>query len=91
MMITPIEPGQTLHVTGNSTSQIEDELSAAVVLLRHRAREARQGILITRLGPGTYTIACDSSVPCGVTDERDTWTSQGLCSGPEVAAKDLPQ
>ena len=88
-MITPIEPGQTLHVTGNSTSHIEDELSAAVVLVRHRAQEARQGILITRLGPGTYTVACDAGVPCGVTDERDTWTFLGLCSGPDVPAEGL--
>ncbi|PVZ55177.1 hypothetical protein [Arthrobacter sp. H-02-3] len=90
-MITPLEPGQTLHVTGSSASNIEDELSAAVVLLRQRARDARQGILITRLGPGTYTVACDASVPYGVTDERDIWTSQGLCCGPDAAARDLPQ
>jgi hypothetical protein len=73
---------QTVHATGKSTSHIDDELSAAVVLVRHRVQEARQGIVITRLGPGKYTVACDASVPYGVKDERDTWTAQGLCPDP---------
>jgi len=76
-MITPIEPGRTLRITGSSKSQIENELSTAVVLVRQRAREALQGILITRLGPGSYTVAVDASVPYGITEERDTWTAQG--------------
>lgn len=84
MMITPIEPGRNFHITGNNTSQIENELSAAVVLVRQRAQEARQGILITRLGPGLFTVACDATVPYGVTDERDMWTSRGLCSDPDI-------
>jgi hypothetical protein len=50
------------------------------VLVRQRAQEARQGILVTRLGPGSYTVACDTSVPYGVTDERDTWIAQGTAS-----------
>lgn len=88
-MITPIEPGQILYVTGNSTSQIEDELSDAVVLVRQQAHDSHQGILITRLGPGSYTVALDAGVPFGVTDERDAWTSQGLSCDSGPAAKGL--
>jgi hypothetical protein len=76
MLITPIEPGQPLHITGNSTSHIEAELSTAVVFVRQQTHQVRQGILITRFGPGTYTGGLDASVPYGVTDERDTWTSR---------------
>ncbi|UVJ38111.1 hypothetical protein [Arthrobacter sp. CJ23] len=78
MMITRIESGEVLHVTGNSTSHIEDELSTAVVLVRQRAQEVQQGILVTRLGPASYTVALDEGIPYGVTDERDEWTSRGL-------------
>jgi hypothetical protein len=79
-MITAIEPGRNLRITGSSKSQIENELSTAVVLVRQRAREALHGILITRLGTGSYTVAVDPSVPYGITVERDTWTARGLGS-----------
>jgi hypothetical protein len=71
-MITMMEPGRQCRVTGNSPTQIEDELSTAVVLIHQHAHEVRHGILVTRLDPGTYTVALDPAVPYGMTDERDT-------------------
>ena len=70
-MIKTIDPGRNFHVTGDTKSQIEDDLSTAVVLARQQAPEVRQGILVTRHAPGSYTVALTPTVPYGVTEERD--------------------
>ncbi|TLM83418.1 hypothetical protein FDW83_10715 [Pseudarthrobacter sp. NamE2] len=70
-MIKMTQPGQ-FRITVTHPSQIDAELCAAELLVRPYAHDARQGILVTRLDHGKYTVAPDASVPYGVTDERDT-------------------
>ncbi|MET4096838.1 hypothetical protein ABIB51_003792 [Arthrobacter sp. UYCu712] len=68
-----MEPGRYFHITAQSQHQIDDDLSAAAESTRaHAASEGWMGVLVTRHGPDTYTVALSASVPYGVTLKRDT-------------------
>lgn len=53
-----------------SASEVQEGLEAAVAALIKRASsDFCSGILVTRHDPGSYTVALDSSVPFGETQE----------------------
>lgn len=69
-MITTLKAGSAYHVTGVKPQSIQEDLNSAVELARHHAlHDGRQGILVTRLGPGSFTVALSAEVPYGVTQE----------------------
>lgn len=69
-MITTVKAGSTYHVMGDNPWSIQEDLSAAVEMARHEAmKDRRQGILVTRLGPGSFTVALSTNVPYGITQE----------------------
>jgi hypothetical protein len=59
-----------VDVRVDSARQIEERLNAAVRDLQPLAASARQGILVTRLNPGHYSISLSEDVPVGLTRER---------------------
>jgi hypothetical protein len=64
-MITTVKAG-TYRVTGDNAWSVQEDLSAAVEIARHKAMEdGQQGILGTRLGPGSFTVALSTKVPYG--------------------------
>ncbi|MDP9888739.1 hypothetical protein LFT44_18950 [Arthrobacter sp. FW306-05-C] len=69
-MITTVQAGSTYHVRGDNPWIIQEDLTAAVEIARHEAmKDGRQGILVTRLGPGSFTVALSTKVPYGTTQE----------------------
>jgi hypothetical protein len=69
-MITTTATGRTYHVTGHNPQLIEDDLNLAVELARQQAmEEGRHGVLVTRLEPGSFTVAVSADVPYGITRE----------------------
>ncbi|RAM36794.1 hypothetical protein [Arthrobacter globiformis] len=69
-MITTIETGRSYHVTGDKPQSIQQELDSAVELARYQAmKDGGHGILVTRLGPGTFTVTVSADVPYGTTQE----------------------
>lgn len=69
-MITTLKAGSTYRVTGDNPQSIQEDLNSAVELARHQAmQDGRHGILVTRLGPGSFTVALSAEVPYGTTQE----------------------
>jgi len=69
-MITTTETGRIYHVAGDKPQQIEDDLNAAVELIRREAiKEGLYGILVTRHAPAAFTVAVSADVPYGVIRE----------------------
>lgn len=68
-MITTLKAGSVYHVTGDEPRSIQEDLDSCVELARHHALDGRHGILVTRLGPGSFTVALSAEVPYGVTQE----------------------
>lgn len=72
-MITPIDDGRQLHITGDTAATIQADINTAVELIKiHAIEEGKHGILVTRHGPGNYTVAISSNVPYGQTLEKRT-------------------
>ncbi|MEV7133726.1 hypothetical protein AB0N24_12640 [Arthrobacter sp. NPDC093128] len=62
---------EMLEVKVDTARQLEERLNAAVRSLQDVAIRTRaQGILVTRLNPGHYTVSLSDSVPFGVTREQ---------------------
>jgi hypothetical protein len=60
------------HVTADEPQLIAERLDAAEKLAQVRAlSEGTHGILVTRHGPASFTVALSSDVPYGTTQERD--------------------
>lgn len=69
-MITTLNAGSAYHVTGGTPLLIQEDLDSAVELARrHAIQDGRHGIMVTRLGPGSFTVALSAEVPFGVTHE----------------------
>jgi hypothetical protein len=69
-MITTLKAGSTYHVTGDTPQSIQENLDSAVDLARQQAmKDGRHGILVTRLGPASFTVALSAQVPYGTTQE----------------------
>jgi hypothetical protein len=60
----------SVEVRVDTASQIESMLEAAIEKLQPMATLSRQGILVTRLDPGHFSISVSDAVPFGVTLER---------------------
>ncbi|MDQ6740241.1 MAG: hypothetical protein M3021_07720 [Actinomycetota bacterium] len=61
----------TLRVTVNDKANMDDEISAAVDMARENAMKDRQrGILVTREGLASFTVAVSDEVPYGITQEK---------------------
>ena len=64
--------GHTYHVTADEPQLIAERLEAAERSAQERAlREGDHGILVTRHGPTSFTVALSADVPYGITQERD--------------------
>lgn len=71
-MITTREADRYFHITGLTSTEIEDGISTAVSLAHaHSKRDAWEGVLVTRHEPGVYTVNLSSEIPYGITMERD--------------------
>ncbi|MFS2088980.1 hypothetical protein [Paenarthrobacter nicotinovorans] len=71
-MITTVEADRYFHITGLTTTEIEDGISTAVSLAHaHSKRDGWEGVLVTRHEPGVYTVNLSSEIPYGITMERD--------------------
>jgi hypothetical protein len=69
-MITTIKAGSTYHVTGDNPESIQEDLNSADELARHQAmKDGQHGILVTRLGPASFTVTLSTEVPYGTTQE----------------------
>jgi hypothetical protein len=64
--------GPVYHVTADEPQLIAERLDAAEKWAQERAfREGRHGILVTRHGPTSFTVALSLDVPYGTTQELD--------------------
>jgi hypothetical protein len=64
--------GLTYHVMADEPQLIAERLEAAERSAQERAlREGNHGILVTRHGPTSFTVALSADVPYGITQERD--------------------
>jgi hypothetical protein len=64
--------GPVYHVTADEPRLIAERLDAAEKLAQGRAStEGRHGILVTRHGPTSFTVALSLDVPYGTTQELD--------------------
>lgn len=71
-MISTIEAGRTFLVEADAPHEIDRDLNAAVdAALLHAIQDGSQGILVTRHGHSTFTVAVSSKVPYGQTMEED--------------------
>ena len=66
--------GPVYHVTGNQLHLVEKHLDRAVEMAVQQAIESggRHGILVTRHGPGSFTVAVSDEVPYRTTQERES-------------------
>jgi hypothetical protein len=78
-MITTTETGRIYRVVGDKPQLIEEDLNAAVELVRKEAiKEGRHGILVTRHASACFTVAVSADVPYGMTREScDIQTTAG--------------
>ena len=73
------ETGHIYRVTGDTPRMVSEDLNAAVELAQqHAIREGKHGVLVTRHGPASFTVAVSGDVPYGITLERD----QGFLTPP---------
>lgn len=65
--------GPVYYVTGSQPRLIAQNLDTAEELaVKHSLEtDGRHGILITRNGPGSFTVAVSEDVPYGTTHERE--------------------
>lgn len=69
-MITTTQAGGPYVVRGDNPQSIQEDISAAVDIARQQAmKDGRHGILVTRLGPGSFTVTLSKNVPYGTTQE----------------------
>nr|WP_173160779.1 hypothetical protein [Arthrobacter sp. 68b] len=71
-VITTIETGRVYRVTGDTPRTVREDLNTAVELAQqHAMGEGKHGVLVTRHGPASFTVAASVDVPYGVTQERE--------------------
>ena len=67
-------PQRALTVEVKDRKLLEEQLEEAVSTAREwAAQEKSRGILVTRLGPGHFTVGLSDDVPFGVTVECRAW------------------
>lgn len=63
-----------LEVTATDKASMDRELDSAVQIAReHAMRDGRRGILVTRHGAASFTVAVSHHVPFGLTQEKLAW------------------
>ncbi|WP_159825963.1 hypothetical protein [Arthrobacter sp. 9AX] len=73
-MITNAENGRIYRVTGESAHVVNENLNAAVELAQQDAiGEGKHGVLVTRHGHASFTVAVSGDVPYGITRECEHW------------------
>ncbi len=71
-----IEPTSdlTLQVTVTDKATMDAEINIAVDIARRKAmKDRRRGILVTRNGLASFTVAVSEDVPYGITHEEHAW------------------
>lgn len=58
-------PLNALHIAIDDPQTRDEQLDRAVNAIIPTALERRQGILVTKHDPESYTVYVDASVPCG--------------------------
>lgn len=71
--MTTITPELTLTITATDRASLDRQLDDAVTVARTRAMAERRGILVTRHGHDSFTIAVSDAVPFGLTREHQDW------------------
>lgn len=72
--MSAIKPVQPLSIKVIDRDNMELELDKAVSELREQAvMERRCGILVTRHGADSFTVALNEDVPFGLTMEKHDW------------------
>ncbi|MCW2763711.1 MAG: hypothetical protein JWR85_3912 [Marmoricola sp.] len=66
-------PEKSITLTISQRSELEHRLDAAVAELLGPAKKLSQGVLVTRLGPASFTVCLSEQVPYGTTVERVAW------------------
>jgi hypothetical protein len=70
-MISTIEPGEAFFIEAGDPRLLEEELNTAVdAAIQQATEEGRHGILVTRYGNTTFTVAVSAKVPYGQTLEE---------------------
>lgn len=63
-----------IAVAASNRASMDRELDEAVTAAKTRAiRQGRQGILVTRHGYDSFTVALSDAVPFGLTREHQDW------------------
>lgn len=71
-MISTIDTGKAYFVEAHDPRLIEEELNAAEdATIQQAKEEGRYGVLVTRHGYTTFTVAVSAKVPYGQTMEED--------------------
>lgn len=64
----------TISITATDRAGMERQLEEAVAHAKALAlQERRQGILVTRTSPNSFTVALSDMVPFGLTREHQEW------------------
>jgi hypothetical protein len=72
--MTSVDQDLTLTVTATDRAHMDRQLDEAVTVARARAMgEGRRGILVTRHGHGSFTVALSDTVAFGQTREYEDW------------------
>jgi hypothetical protein len=71
--MTTITPELTLTITATDRSSMDRQLNDAVTFAQARAVHQRRGILVTRHGHDSFTVAVSDAVPFGMTREHRAW------------------
>jgi photosystem II stability/assembly factor-like uncharacterized protein len=71
-VIMTTETGRIYRVTGDTPRMVSEDLDAAAELAQqHAMGEGKHGVLVTRHGPASFTVAVSGDVPYGTTRERE--------------------
>jgi hypothetical protein len=63
----------SITLTIRRRSELEHRLDTAVGNLLGNARRRKQGMLVTRISPETFTVSVSDEVPYGMTLEKVNW------------------
>ena len=63
----------SITLTVDRRSELEDRLDTAVGNLLNNAKRRKQGMLVTRSSPETFTVSLSDRVPYGMTMEKVNW------------------
>lgn len=63
-------PPGSVEVRVDQPSEVDQALTEAIAVVSPTATEHRVGIMVTRIGPGIYTVRAHPEVPFGLTRQR---------------------